>query len=202
MDRSVVELISKWNGPLSLGFAIEDLTKIRIWLFGGGGLLLVLGIFFYLNNSTPGPFLIFISIILIVLGIFIEIIKNKQSLQGTSIDFQPEVKNNIYRVCEQFLKENNYNYKPTQENYGLIKGNGFELIPSGIKIILFDIKAPMSGQVLRLGIRNINESTLQEGIILQIKLDNHFVNNNLIGKNPQNVRTRFLWDGNKYIPMR
>lgn len=199
---TVVELKANWNGPLSINIPVEDLSKMRRWAFGGGILLILIGVWFWTDNLISGIFMIIIGTIILFLGIFIELIKSKQSFRGTSIDFLPNYIDYLYGRCEQFLKENKYHYKSIQENYGLLKGNGFELQPSGVRIIIFDVKAPLSGRVTRLGLRNINEQNLQEGIELQVKLDNYFVNNNLIGKNPQNIRTRYQWDSTKYIPMR
>lgn len=202
MSRNVViELKANWNGPLSTTIPIEQLSKMRRWVFGGGILLIALGVWLFLKNSISGILEIMVGIILLSIGIFVETIKNKPSFRGTSIDFPSDYLNQVFKKCEDFLKENRYYYEKTEENYKILKGKGFELQPSRVRLIIFNVKAPISGHVARLGIRNIDKQNLQQAIELQIKLDNYFIKNSLIGKNPANIRTRYEWDGAKYIPM-
>ena len=201
-QQTEFELRANWNGAIFVGIPADQLRKIRLWLFGGGGFLIFLGIVNHLMGSLSGIFIIIIGAIILFLGIFIEAVKNKKSLSGTSIDFPPTYLGFLYGMIEQFLVHYGYSYRTIQENYGIVIGEGFELHPSSVRLTIFDVKAPLTGRVIRMGIRNVDEHNHQEAIDLQIKMDNFFVYNNMIGQNPFKIRTRYLWDGKKYSPKR
>jgi len=201
-QTTVVESKANWNGPILTKIPAEELSKMRRWLLGGGILLIALGIWDLWDDLLKGILEVITGIIITFLELFFEYIKNKKTFYGTSIDFPAEHLNLLYNICEEFLKENGYYYEKMEENYSVVKGKGFEIQPSGIRLVLFDVKAPISGHIARVGIRNIDESNQQQAIELQVKLDNYFLKKNLVGKNRLNVRTRYEWDGRKYIPMR
>lgn len=201
---NVINLKAGWNSSLCIKIPKKQIIKLRLLTFGGGGLVLVLGLIGSYCKRMYGYFCIFIGAIVIFLGLFVEWAKGKQSLQGTSIDFNPNEENRTHFLCENFLKEHDLQYTYVKESYGIVSGSGYELLPSGIRLIVFNVNVPMiglSGRCTRLGIRNINENTLQEAIRLHIDLDEYLIQNNLVGHNPFNKETKYVWDGVKYTPL-
>ena len=195
---NIVELEANWNSLVLAGIPEEDLKKMRLWCFGGGGLLIVLGLL-----DSMDPFLIFGGGLVLFLGIFVEIMKDKQQFQGTAIDFPPDYKEDLYDTCEDFLIKEGHDYEPMVEDLKLIKGYGFELRPSKIRLIVFDLTTSQSRACMRLGLRNISRDYLQEAIRLQIELDNFFLENDFIGIKPNKAKPpQYLWNESEYVPLR
>lgn len=165
--------------------------------------MLALGAVYYfaMNRTMSGILLIFIGGLVISLGGLVEWAKNKKSLKGTSIDFTLDKKDYIYKFTRKFLDKEDYEYDNVTEDFKLMKGHGFEIKPSGVRLVVFGVKGMSSGKVARLGIRNVDETNQQEAIKIQVKLDELFRKKGMRGKNPQDMDTRYQWDGEEYRPM-
>ena len=132
---------------------------------------------------------------------------NKKALMGTSIDMVDVPKDDLLRLVEEYLRSRGYKYRPNQENFMILKGEGFELLDTSVRLTVFEVKpAHLSGdsplsrkkKASRLGLRNIDKGNVQTAIAIQIELDRIFKEKGMKGSPPRPIPVVYRWNGNGY----
>ena len=204
-----IGLVSGWNSSLTDKLSTKKKWINRGILLGTGSLLIVSGILFsFIGGMLHGLGEIGLGAgLIIVVWPVTEWVMRSKAHMGTSIDILDIEKWELHRLVGEYLRSRGYRYRHKQENMGILKGEGFELLDDSLRLMVFKV-TPMhlSGSFpfkkkrssTRLGIRNIDSGNLQTGIAIQIELDRIFAERRLKGSPPRTIPVIYRWNGQGY----
>jgi hypothetical protein len=201
--------MSGWNSSLTAKLSTKKKWISRGLVLGTGLLLIISGLCFnFLGGNIDGFYEIGLGagFILVVWPVLEWVMRSKAHM-GTSIDLVGMQKEDLLRLIEEYLRSRGFRYRPNQENLIIMKGEGFELLDTSLRLTVFKIK-PMhlsSGPAFligpkasRLGIRNMDIGNHQTAIAIQIDLDRLFMEIGIKGSPPRSIPVIYRWNGKGY----
>jgi hypothetical protein len=203
----VISLLSGWNWSIATD-PPKRRWKIRISLFLALLFLITVGtIDFFVFDLVLGISEFALAAALLLIWPLIEWMVRQKAINGTSIDIVGISMEELLGLMEWYLRSREYRYRYNQERLIIMKGEGFQLLDSSIRLTVFEVKPPhLSGKshfskgkkALRLGIRNVDRRNMQEAIAIHIDLDWFFKERGIRGSPPRRIPVVYKWDGNSY----
>lgn len=202
-------LTSGWNSSLVGKLTTKKKWTLRGLVLGIGSIFLVIGLTMMLVfDSFGGLYELGLGAgLILVVWPFMEWAMKQKAFMGTSIDLVGIEKWELYRILEEYLRSRGFRFRRNQEDFRIMKGVGFELTDSAVRLTIFEVKpmhlssgAPLlkSPKASRLGIRNIDPGNVQTGIALQIDLDKIFTEKGIKGSPPRQKTIIYRWNGKGY----
>lgn len=214
--KGEIELKAGWNGPVEPKMNKDMVKWNRIVFIAMVSLLLPTGIVLLVTGELM---LGFFSLCFAFLGAFafgaVEFGIRFRKARGTTIDIKDIDPEKLLIMLDVFLRTKNIHHVGAREDYLILKGTGFELPLMELRLLTFPMKVtknmepgilkheakymPKRMKVIRLGIRNVDQSNYLHAIQLQILLDGFFISQGITGV-PQfyNRKVAYQWNGRTY----
>lgn len=215
-EEDHIELKAGWNGPVALKADKTLLFWNRIIFTAMGVLLVPSGVFMLITDDTAFGLL---SLALGFLGFFalgaVEFAVRFRKARGATIDLVDIDRESLLHLLDRFLGSKGIEHVPAEENHIILKGTGFEIPGMELRLLAFPMKVtkhiepgifgcehdykPKNVKVLRLGIRNVDQTNYLHAVRLQIILDGFLVSRGISGI-PQfcSRKVGYRWTGRTF----